>query len=96
MLILLPLLVRLGCYLSYDTRLATVGAAYWYVFFGLFAGKGPLWQQNGTIAWESVPFDGWLFLWALVLIPYFIYQLVRSIVWAVKVLRALSGSLRRT
>ncbi len=95
MLLLFPPLVALAYHLGHDTRLATVGAAYWYVFFALFAGRSPLWQQNGALQWQSVTPDGRLFLWALLLSPYALCQLVRSILWAGNALHALRASLKR-
>jgi hypothetical protein len=83
-----PPLLRLAVYICDGTTSEALGATYWYFFFALFTHKSPFWLQNGTIEWQAVTPGNRLFLWAIVLGPYVVYQFARSIIWAVKALHA--------
>ncbi len=53
-----------------------------------FLSKVPAWKTDVIVRWVPASSSQRLLTWALVLGPYAVYQLVRSIIWVVKALRA--------
>ena len=82
-ILLLPLVVSMIDFFSNTRSGLTIRFMYGKIPFVLLVGYYP-----GSLGWMPASAHFRLLMWLLVLIPYTIYQSVRSIIWAVTALRA--------
>jgi hypothetical protein len=82
-ILVLPLTVYMITFLSNRSSGLTIRFMYGKIPFVLLVGHYP-----GASGWMPASAHFRLLMWLLVLIPYVVYQSVRSIIWTVTALRA--------